>query len=306
MTKDARQYIKNCELCKKNKPGPKFKEPMQMTNTPEFAFQRVQIDTIGPLPKSAMGHEYAITIICELTKFLVAAPLPDKSAKSVAKAIVDNLILLYGPIKEILTDLGTEYKNQVMAELCKLLKINHKTSTPYHHQTVGTVERNHRTFNEYLRSYINSDKTDWDEWLKYFVYCYNTTPSSVHGYSPFELVFGKTAPVFEFLTTNKVDPLYNFEAFEKELKFRLQIAQKKAAEFIKEAKFNSKNSYDKTTNSQIIQINDMVYIRDESRHKLDSIYVGPYKVLEVDNMGNCKLDLKNKHSVIHKNRLKLA
>jgi len=306
ITKDARQFVKNCELCKKNKPGPKFKEPMQITNTPKFAFQRVQIDTIGPLPKSAMGNEYAITIVCELTKFLVAAPIPDKSAKSVAKAIVDNFILLFGPIKEILTDLGTEYKNQVMSELCQLLKITHHTSTPYHHQTLGTVERNHRTFNEYLRSYLSQDKTDWDEWLKYFVYCYNTTPSSVHGYTPFELVFGKTAPVFEFLATNKVDPLYNYDAFEKELKFRLQTAQKRAAEFVTTSKNHSKHYYDKTAISQKIQINDMVYIRDESRHKLDNVFVGPYKVLEVDNMGNCKLDLKTKKTIIHKNRLKLA
>jgi len=55
------------------------------------------------------------------------------------------------------------------------------------------VERSHRTFNEFIRSYILVDKTDWDVWLKYFVYRSNTTPSMAHDYCPYELVFGKTS-----------------------------------------------------------------------------------------------------------------
>lgn len=100
-------------------------------------------------------------------------------------------------MKRLLSDRGSEYVNSILNDLCKLLNIDNNTSTPYHHRTVGTVERSHRTFNEYLRSYINEYKTDWDDWLVYFTYCYNTTPSmAISGYSPYQLVFGKTLTDF--------------------------------------------------------------------------------------------------------------
>jgi len=96
-------------------------------------------------------------------------------------------------MKTFITDMGTEYKNSIIEDLCKYLHIKNITSTAHHHQTVGTVERSHRTLNEFIRSYISVDKTDWDVWLRYFVYFFNTTPSMAHDYCPYELVFGKTS-----------------------------------------------------------------------------------------------------------------
>jgi len=37
-----------------------------------------------------------------------------------------------------------------------------------------------------------ADKTDWDVWLQYFVFCFDTIPSMAHNYCPYDLVFGKT------------------------------------------------------------------------------------------------------------------
>jgi len=47
------------------------------------------VDTIGPLPKTEKGNEYAVTLICDLTKYLVTIPIQNKSAKTVAKAILE-------------------------------------------------------------------------------------------------------------------------------------------------------------------------------------------------------------------------
>jgi len=88
--------------------------------------------------------------------------------------------------------MGTEYNNSIINDLCKYLKFEKITSTAHHHQTVGTIERSHKTFNEYIRSYISVNRTYWDLWLQYFVFCFNTTPSMPHNYCPYELVFGKT------------------------------------------------------------------------------------------------------------------
>lgn len=305
ISKDIRNYVKKCELCQKNKSMPKTREPMIMTNTPTSAFDVLIIDTIGPFIKSNSGNEYALTMICDLTKYLVVVPIPDKSSKTVAKAIFEHFILVYGPVGKILSDMGTEYKNQTMEELCKLLKIDNKTSTAYHHQTLGTVERSHRTFNEYVRSYISLDRTDWDEWLRYFAYCFNTTPSAVHQYCPYELVFGKIPPSIEDLGTNTVDPIYNIDSYAKEVKYRLQLVQKRVTQMLERAKRTNKNNYDKTAKPIVIGVHDLVLFEDTAGHKLSNLYKGPYEVVAIDDKGNCTLILNNgKNVVIHKNRLR--
>jgi len=89
-----------------------------------MAFDRVIVDTIGPLPKSEQGNEYAVTLICDLTEYLAAIPIQNKSAKTVGKALFEDFILKYGPMKTFITDMGTEYKNLIIQDLCKNLKHN--------------------------------------------------------------------------------------------------------------------------------------------------------------------------------------
>lgn len=304
MFKQIKNYIAKCEKCQKNKRNSTTKEPLQLTYTPQTAFDIVYIDTIGKLPISIDGNEYAITIICALTKFFVAIPIREKKAETIAKAIVENFIFLYGPFKKVITDSGTEYLNTVLKEVYKLLNIEDVSSTPYHHETVGLVERSHRTFNEYVRSFINEAKSDWDKWLKAFAFCYNITPSSTHGYTPFELVFAKKPTTFEFLQQNKIDPIYNHDSYMVELKYKLQIAHQRARKLIDKNKIIIKQQHDKNLNPISIKVNDLVLISNEARHKLEPWFKGPYKVVEIKDL-NCVLEDNNsKQFLIHKNRLK--
>ena len=308
MTRDVSKYVKKCIKCQESKITKHIKMPLTITNTPDKQFDTVYVDTIGPLPKSYKGNEYAVTLLCDLTKYLVTIPIQDKSARTIAKAIFENFILTYGPMKTFITDMGAEYKNSIMTELCKLLKIEKLTSTAHHHQTLGTVERSHRTFNEYVRSYISVDKGDWDEWLKYFTYCFNTTPSSVHGYCPYELVFGKLPNGFQqFTNVQKITPLYNIEDYVKEVRYRLEIAHKRAKEQIDRYKEKQKLFYDKTALDYKFKIGDLVLVKNEVGHKLDRQYKGPFEIINIDLRNNVTLvDKKtNKEQIVHKNRLKI-
>ena len=229
--------------------------------------------------------------------------MPNKEAKTIAKALLTNFILVYGPMKKIITDMGTEFINQTWRELVTLLSIEHAHSTPYHHQTLGTIERSHRTLNEYLRSYLKVDRSDWDEWMKYFTYCFNTTPSSVHGYCPFELVFGKSPSQYEFLRTNSVDPVYNMDAYYLETKFRLQNTYARARELPQKSKLARKIHFDKHINPLEISINDLVLVENEPRAKFDPVFKRPFKVIK-KNPPNCTIVDGNKEFEIHLNRVK--
>lgn len=114
----------------------------------------VEIDTIGPLRKTNSTNMYIVTTICNLSKYLVTIPVPDKSANTIAKAIYENHVLIFGPMKVMKTDVCSEYTNSVIRKLCEFMKTDHRTSTAYHHQTVGTIERSHSNLNAYIRAYL--------------------------------------------------------------------------------------------------------------------------------------------------------
>lgn len=279
---------------------------MKITETPQKPFDVVIIDLIGPLPLSNNGNEYALTMICDMTKYLVTSAIPDKSAKTVAKAIFDDFILKYSIMKEIRTDCGTEFKNKLTEELCNLLKISHSFSTPHRHETVGTIERNHSFFNQYIRAYV-SQVSDWDEYLKYFTFCYNCTTSSSFEdrFTPFELVFCRK-PNLPYDLLNRVDPLYNIDNFVLEAKFRLQTAHGIAKTLLNKLKMRNKQVYDRQIRDLELSIGDKVYLVNEPYHKLKPVHSGPYIIKNINEQNVEIFDTNtNKSKIVHANRLRM-
>lgn len=305
MHKDVAKFIEACQLCHLNKPKYKFKTPMKITDTPQSIFDTVIIDTIGPYPESPNNNKYAVTMVCDMAKYLVTSAIPNKEAKTVARAIMNDFILTYGIMRELRSDCGTEYKNELIAELGKLLKIDLKFSTAHHHETVGSIERNHRFFNQYLRNYIG-DISEWEEYLKYFTFCYNISPHSSFNekYSPYQIVFNKK-PVLPDTITRGVEPIYNVEDFVKEAKFRLQKAHSEARKFLEQSKHKNKIQYDKTAKTRDIKINDKIYISNEPYDKKKNVNSGPFVVVEIKDENVIIEDINSKQrKEIHKNRIR--
>lgn len=302
MSRDVATYVKNCKECQLNKSKIKHIEPMVITPTPQQPFDIVSIDTIGPFTKSENNNAYAVTIQCELTKYVVIAPVPNKEALTVAKAIVENFILVFGPMKEIRTDMGTEYRNEVLEKLSNILNISHKFSTAYHHESIGGCERNHRVLNEYLTSYINETHTDWDKWINFYAFCYNTTPGVYHEYTPFELVFGRKAEIPNEVLT-KIDPWYNIDAYYQEVRYRMQISHQRARDFLVKVKQNRKIKYDVISQNLSLQKGDLVMLKNENRTKFDAWFKGPFTVVSTNGV-NCTVKSENgKELTVHKNRV---
>jgi len=86
-----------------------------------------------------------------------------------------------------------------------------------------------------------------------------------------------------------------------ESKYRLEIAHKRARIMIEENKRKNKEFYDLTTND----IGDKVLLKNETGHKLDSKYTGPYTVESLEENENIIIsNNKNKKQAVHKDRLK--
>lgn len=303
MSRDVANFVKKCHKCQINKGKTTHVEPLVITPTPQGAFDIVCIDTIGPFQKTNAGNVYATTIQCELTKYVIIIPIPNKEAATVARSIVENFVLIYGTPKVMRTDMGSEYKNQIFDKITELLGTEHKMSTAYHSQTIGGCERNHRVFNEYIRMYINQTHTDWDNWTRYYAFCYNTTPSSYHNYTPFELIFGKKIDL-DTIAGSQVDPLYNIDAYDQEVRYRLQLAHNRAKSYLVKAKTTRKVLYDARSSEMTLKVGDLVMVTNEDRTKFDPWYDGPFPVVGIEDT-NCILQNdRGKHVKVHKNRLK--
>ncbi|CAJ0964630.1 unnamed protein product [Ranitomeya imitator] len=153
-------------------------------------FERIAMDLVGPLVKSARGHQYILVILDYATRYPEAIPLRNSSSKSIARELV-HVFSRTGLPKEILTDQGTPFMSKVMRELCKALKISQLRTSVYHPQSDGLVERFNKTLKSMLRKAIEKDGRDWDCLLPYLMFSIREVPQASTGFSPFELLYGR-------------------------------------------------------------------------------------------------------------------
>jgi hypothetical protein len=191
MKQEIEDYVRCCEICQKNKiTQNKTKMPLQIT-TPDVVWEKCSLDIVGPLTTTLDGNRYLLTFQDELSKFTLAVPIQQQDAETVAKAFVEEVVLKFGIPQVILTDQGSNFLSELFANMCKLLKIKRIKTTAYHPQSNGALERTHRVLVEYLRCYILEDQTNWDKWISYATFVFNTTPHTSTGFTPHELMFGR-------------------------------------------------------------------------------------------------------------------
>ncbi len=157
----------------------------------------------------------------------------------------------------------------------------------------------------YLSDYTAHDKLNWDAWIPFAMFVYNTTPHTSTKFMPYELIFGHK-PSIPHSFVKSPDPLYNYDDYAKELNYRMQISNKLAKENILNSKTISKTYYDKTLNPIVLKPDDLVLVKNENKKgKLSPIWLGPYKVINPVSPENTLIKIGHTQKTIHNNRLKL-
>ena len=72
----------------------------------------VEMHLIGPFPVTHSENKFVCAMTCMYSKFVYARAVPDKSAHSVGRVLVE-MCHLYGPPKQVVMDEGQEYRSQV-------------------------------------------------------------------------------------------------------------------------------------------------------------------------------------------------
>eukprot|EP00731_Ephydatia_muelleri_P015573 Em0008g1293a len=111
---------------------------------------QVAMDIVGPLPRTKSGNRYILVMSDYATRYPEAVPVKAIDAEHIAEELV-KIFARVGIPEEILTDQGSNFTSQLLAEMYQLLHVHPIQTTPYHPQTDGLVERFNKTLKEMLR-----------------------------------------------------------------------------------------------------------------------------------------------------------
>ena len=174
MNKDIHKYIANCALCHREKA--KIQNySLQMTEIPNRPFNKIAIDLVTECKTSTSGNKHILTIIDHLTGWPEAFPIPDKSANTIVSTFINKYLPVHMYPRYILSDNGSEFKNNLMDQVLKQPGIEQIFSAPYHPQSNCKLEVFHKYWKLTLKKLCEKDPSNWDQYLNQVLASYSYT-----------------------------------------------------------------------------------------------------------------------------------
>ena len=194
MKKSIHEHCTRCQVCAKHNI-----KTQQLRNehfsAPPQPMEFIAMDLIGEFhPASSKGNRFALTAVCMLTGFTFCIPIKTKKAEDVVNAYLNHICCTFGPSRKILTDNGTEFKNQLWTEVYKKLQTEHKVTPIYSPQCNGRIEGFHRFLKSCIAKQLEN-RVEWDDLVWKATAAYNFFPTESSGMAPFFLMFGREANV---------------------------------------------------------------------------------------------------------------
>lgn len=283
MKKDVANYCRTCHTCQLvGKPNARpDKAPLVPLPVFDAPFDRVMIDVVGPLPRTAAGNMYIFTLMDLATRYPEAVPVRSIKSKIILRELT-TFFTRFGLPKEIQSDQGSNFMSREFKDSMRALGITQITSSAYHPQSQGALERYHQTMKNMLKKYCLEHERDWDKGLPYLLFAAREAPSESLGFSPFELLFThsvrgpmqvlKEAWIGQQTTQGLLTTVT-------ELKERLRRSWELAKENLLVAQGRFKYWHDKKARVRSYQVGDKVLaLLPVLGQPLQAKYSGPYRI----------------------------
>ena len=311
---DTKHWVETCGTCNRMK-NPKYTRkaplnPLPIANEP---FDMIGIDCVGPLPESLNGHKYIVVITDYLTRWPEAFAVKSIEASVIAKILFDEILCRHGSPKKMLSDRGTNFLSELIAEICKLFETKQIRTSPYHPQCDGLTERMNGTLVKSLAMFTNEPQTDWDTFIPAVLFAYRTSVTSSTKFTPFELLYGREARLpIDVTLNNETGPALSFNEHLDRIKSNLQMSQAIAKQNMEVCQQKMKKHYDRNAKDSIFKAGDLVWlhqpkVKKGKTKKFTKKWQGPFLIHSV--LGPCNFKLKRLSgrilpAPIHSDRLK--
>ena len=309
---DVQRFCRSCDACQRGIPkGRVTKVPLGSTPIIEEAFQRVAVDLVGPItPSSSRGHRYILTLVDYATRYPEAVPLRQIDTATVAEALLSIYSRLGFP-QEMLTDRGAQFTSDVMKEVSRLLSIRHITTTPYHPQCNGLVERFNGTLKRMLNKMCEEQPKDWDRYIDPLLFAYRETPQESTGFAPFELMYGRVVRgplmiVKELWTNTRTQPeTKSTYQYVLDLKERMNDTCEIAQRELQKSHEKYRRNYNRKARQRSFKVgDDVLVLLPTDQNKLLMHWKGPFRIVETIGKLDYKVDLGSRVTTFHANLLK--
>ncbi|XP_057791111.1 uncharacterized protein LOC131008236 [Salvia miltiorrhiza] len=274
INKDAREFVRKCEACQRhtgriNIPG----EPMGVMYA-ACPFDKWGIDIVGKLPTAPGGKCFLLVAVDYFSKWV--------EAEAVGK--IDEI----WRAQDIVSDNGTQFTGQRIADFCDRMDITQRFISVAHPQANGQVELANRTICEGIKKRLNQSRGKWVEKLDTVLWAYRTSPKTATGEAPFTLVYGSNAviPAEARLESYRITT-YNTEHNAELRRAELDLVEAQRDEArIRAAKYKSiiKAGYDKRVRARKLSKGDLVLKRADALKavgKFEANWEGPFIITEV-------------------------
>ncbi len=308
------KYVQSCPDCQKRKiTQVHTKAGIVAYPSPSGPFQVWEVDLYGKLPPTPQGNSFILTAVDMFSKYVVAIPIANKDALTVATALF-HLFCTYGVCHTLISDQGSEFTSKVTAELCRLLGISQQFTPSFVHHCLGACERTHATLATKLTPFMDNSKRNWQDVLPAVLFAMNSAVNTTLGYSPHEMVFG-SRPMFPLsYPPVRLDTVpVSAHAFMQDKMALIAQISAHARSNLEKSQIRMIDRVNKDSHPLPLQVGDYVYLHQAPKgagHKLQYMYKGPYVVSRLQS--SHMVQLRNPESdkplqnLVHINRLKMA
>ena len=274
-------------------------------------FEKIAMDIVGPLERSKSGNRYVLVICDYATRYPEAIPLRSIEAKKIANELV-KLFSRVGIPREILTDQGSNFTSKLLKQIYLLLSVKGVTTSPYHPQTDGLVERFNGTLKSMIRKFVDEDPKSWDEMLPYLLFAYREVSQESTGFSPFELLYGWKVrgplDVMKEAWTGTVTGPQSVVSHVLTIRDRLTSMTDLVKANMDKAQTQQKSWYDRKSKAREFKSDDEVLLLlPSSTNALEAKWMGPYRVVQRVGPVDYEIEMgdrRKKRKVFHVNLLK--
>ena len=149
-----------------------------------------------------LGHNvWYLHLIDEFTWLSAASIIRSKDPSIIIKNLINHWIRIYGLPEKLYSNNGGEFNNSELQDMAENLNITVKTTPADSPFSNGLLERHNAVLTETLLKVRDEYKLDWETSLGWAINAKNSL-QSVHGFSPFQLVFGRNPNLPNILEDN--------------------------------------------------------------------------------------------------------